>query len=66
MDSNEKKLEALTAQAITLATELSLALDKENGEDSNEARGRLRNLSILAFEAVSKIVVTLMRKEHCS
>ncbi|MDL2226811.1 hypothetical protein LJB86_04070 [Deltaproteobacteria bacterium OttesenSCG-928-M10] len=57
----EQSLEVLTTQAVSLATELSLALDKQE-RDSHPSICQIRDLAILSLNNVSKIVVLLLDK----
>lgn len=61
-DNQTEAFEALAAKAVTVATELSLALDKEP-DDSHPSICQLRNLAVLAFDTMSKIVVLLVKKD---
>lgn len=58
----KKSLEALTAEAVSLATEMSRCLDRNNA-DVTPSRRRLRNLAVLAFETAAKIAVLLLEKD---
>lgn len=60
-DSQQKEssLKALTSQAVTLAVELSQALDKENN-DSQRSIGQIRNLAVLSLNNISRMVVLLL------
>lgn len=60
---NDQSLEALTSQALALATDLSRALDHER-DNSNLPVARLRHLAIPALDCVSKIVVLLLSKDE--
>ena len=61
----EKSLEALTSQALVLATDLSRALDQESG-NSHPSITRLRHLAVTALETSSKMVVLLLKKDEAS
>lgn len=60
---NDMTLEALTSQALTLAMELSLSLDRE-GCDLPPATCQVRNLAVLSFSNISKILVLLLEKDE--
>lgn len=59
----EQSLEVLTGQAIRLATELSLALDKTDMQ-SHPSICQIRELAILTFNNVSQMVVLLLDKDN--
>jgi hypothetical protein len=60
---NEASLKTLTSQAVTLAAELSQALDKKN-HDSHQSLGQIRTLAGRALNSNSQIEVMLLEKDE--